>query len=74
MICQVITGIFLGMFYVASVDLAYFSIEYIMRDVSGGWLIRYLHANGASLVFACAYLHIYRGLYYISYQPPSVIV
>jgi ubiquinol-cytochrome c reductase cytochrome b/c1 subunit len=74
MLSQVITGIFLAMFYVSSVDWAFYSIEYIMRDVAGGWIIRYLHANGASLIFGCVSLHIFRGIYYGSYQSPSVIV
>ena len=74
MIVQIATGIFLAMFYVSSIDLAFYSIEYIMRDVSGGFMIRYLHANGASVIFGFLYLHIYRGLYYGSYQSPSVVV
>ena len=74
MFSQVMTGIFLAMFYVSSVDLAFYSIEYIMRDVAGGWMIRYLHANVASIIFGCIYLHIYRGIYYGSFQSPTVIV
>ena len=74
MFSQIVTGIFLAMFYVSSIDLAFYSVEYVMRDVQFGWLIRYLHANGASLIFACLYLHIYRGLRYGAYQPPSTTV
>lgn len=58
------------MYYTGHVDLAFDSVEHIMRDISYGWLIRYMHANGASLFFLIIYLHIFRGLYYSSYFTP----
>jgi len=70
LVIQIITGIFLAMHYCPQVDLAFASVEHIMRDVQGGWFIRYVHANGASLFFIMVYLHIFRGIYYGSYQYP----
>ena len=70
LIVQIFTGVFLAMFYTGHVDLAFDSVEHIMRDISFGWLLRYIHANGASLFFAVVYLHIFRGLYYGSYYMP----
>ena len=67
---QVATGVSLGMHYTAHIDLAFLSVEYIMRNVQYGWLIRYLHSNGASLFFLFVYLHIARGLYAGSYSWP----
>jgi quinol-cytochrome oxidoreductase complex cytochrome b subunit len=67
---QLITGIFLAMHYSPHVDLAFHSVEHIMRDVNNGWLIRYVHANGASMFFIVVYCHIGRGLYYGSYVSP----
>jgi ubiquinol-cytochrome c reductase cytochrome b subunit len=67
---QLITGIFLAMHYTPHVDLAFASVEHIMRDVNNGWLIRYLHANGASMFFIIVYSHMFRGLYYGSYMHP----
>ena len=67
---QLITGIFLAMHYIPHVDLAFDSVEHIMRDVNYGWLLRYLHSNGASMFFLVVYLHIGRGLYYGSYLYP----
>ena len=67
---QIITGIFLAMHYTPHIELAFFSVEHIMRDVNNGWLLRYLHANGASMFFLVVYFHIGRGLYYNSYQSP----
>jgi ubiquinol-cytochrome c reductase cytochrome b subunit len=67
---QIITGIFLAMHYTPHVDLAFNSVEHIMRDVNNGWIIRYLHANGASMFFIVTYLHIFRGLYFGSYMYP----
>ena len=67
---QLITGIALAMHYVPHVDLAFLSVEHIMRDVNNGWLIRYAHANGASFFFLVVYIHIARGLYYGSYMSP----
>lgn len=71
MIIQILTGIFLAMHYSSDITLAFVSVEYhIMRDVNNGWLIRYAHANGASVIFALMYLHIGRTLYYKTYNPP----
>jgi len=67
---QIITGIFLAMHYTPHIDLAFNSVEHIMRDVNNGWLLRYLHANGASMFFIVVYCHIFRGLYYGSYMEP----
>nr|YP_009413539.1 cytochrome b [Zoanthus sansibaricus]YP_009738044.1 cytochrome b [Zoanthus sociatus]YP_010872549.1 cytochrome b [Zoanthus pulchellus]QIB71230.1 cytochrome b [Zoanthus cf. pulchellus AP-2020]QIB71243.1 cytochrome b [Zoanthus cf. sociatus AP-2020]QIB71269.1 cytochrome b [Zoanthus sp. AP-2020]ASM81637.1 cytochrome b [Zoanthus sansibaricus]QIB71256.1 cytochrome b [Zoanthus sociatus] len=69
---QIITGIFLSMHYCADVSLAFASVGHIMRDVNYGFLLRYLHANGASMFFLCVYLHIGRGLYYGSYSRTAV--
>nr|YP_010166736.1 cytochrome b [Oreodytes scitulus]QRV62840.1 cytochrome b [Oreodytes scitulus] len=65
---QIITGIFLAMHYSANIELAFYSINHICRDVNYGWLMRTLHANGASFFFICIYLHIGRGMYYGSYK------
>jgi len=70
LVIQIITGIFLAMHYTPHVDLAFYSVEHIMRDVNNGWLIRYLHANGASMFFIVVYSHIFRGLYYGSFIYP----
>lgn len=67
LIIQITSGIFLAMFYIPHIDIAFNSVEYIMREVPYGWLIRYIHANGASFFFAMVYLHIVRGLLYSSY-------
>lgn len=69
---QILTGIFLAMHYVPHVDLAFLSVEHIMRDVEFGWLIRYLHSNGASMIFVFLYLHIAKGLYFRSYSFPRI--
>lgn len=71
---QIVTGIFLAMFYVPSIESAFSSVQYIMRDVNYGWLIRYIHANGASFFFICVYIHIFRGLYYNSYTTPRELL
>ena len=71
---QILTGIALAMHYTAHVDLAFLSVEHIMRDVNGGWLLRYTHANGASMFFIVVYIHIGRGLYYGSYIQPRGFV
>jgi len=68
---QIITGIALAMHYTPDVDLAFLSVEHIMRNVNFGWLIRYLHANGASFFFIMVYIHILRGLYYKSFFNPK---
>ena len=70
LVSQIITGICLAMHYAAHIDLSFYLVEHIMRDVSYGWLIRYLHANGASLFFLFVFLHIGRGLYAGSYTYP----
>nr|QIS49064.1 cytochrome b [Triaenodon obesus] len=67
LIIQIITGLFLAMHYTADISMAFSSVVHICRDVNYGWLIRNIHANGASLFFICVYLHIARGLYYGSY-------
>jgi len=67
---QIITGVLLAMHYTAHADLAFASVEHIMRDVNHGWLLRYAHANGASMFFIVVYVHIFRGLYYGSYLYP----
>jgi ubiquinol-cytochrome c reductase cytochrome b subunit len=71
---QIITGILLAMHYTPHIDLAFLSVEHIMRDVNNGWLIRYCHANGASMFFIAVFLHIGRGLYYGSYAKPRGFV
>jgi len=67
---QIVTGIFLAMHYTPHIVYAFSSVEHIMRDVNNGWLIRYLHANGASMFFIVVYCHIFRGLYFGSYMYP----
>jgi ubiquinol-cytochrome c reductase cytochrome b subunit len=68
LIIQIISGVLLAMHYTPHITLAFNSVEHIMRDVNFGWLIRYTHANGASVFFIIVYLHICRGLYFKSYQ------
>jgi len=67
LIFQIITWVFLSMFYTPHADYAFLSVERMMRDVNNGWLIRYLHSNGASLFFLLVYLHMGRGFYYKVY-------
>jgi len=74
LIIQMATGIFLAMHFTAHVDLAFNSVEHIMRDVNYGWLIRYAHANGASMFFVMVFIHIGRGLYYGSYTGARAMV
>lgn len=71
---QIVTGVLLAMHYTPNVDLAFISVEHIMRDVNYGWLIRYMHANVASFFFIFVYLHIARGLYFGSYRSPRVLL
>ncbi|HEY0660362.1 MAG TPA: cytochrome bc complex cytochrome b subunit [Lysobacter sp.] len=71
---QIVTGIFLTMHFKPSAAEAFASVEYIMRDVEWGWLIRYMHSTGASLFFIVVYLHMFRGLLYGSYQKPRELV
>lgn len=68
LIIQIITGLFLTIYYTANIEIAFFSINYISRNVNYGWLIRTLHANGASFFFICVYFHIGRGIYYESFN------
>ena len=70
---QIVTGIILAMHYTPNVDLAFASVEHIMRNVNGGTFLRYLHLNGASLFFFAVYIHIFRGLYYGSYKAPREV-
>ncbi|CAN1138795.1 Cytochrome b [Linum perenne] len=74
LVIQIVTGVFLAMHYTPHVDLAFNSVEHIMRDVEGGWLLRYMHANGASMFFIVVHLHIFRGLYHASYSSPREFV
>lgn len=70
LVIQILSGVFLAMHYCPDIDLAFYSVEHIMTDVNNGWLIRYIHANGASMFFIVVYCHIFRGLYYGSYIYP----
>lgn len=74
LVVQIITGIVLAMHYTPHVDLAFKSVEGIMRDVNYGWLLRYLHSNGASMFFVAVYIHIFRGMYYGSYKEPREVL
>ena len=71
---QIITGIVLAMHYTPTTEMAFASVERIMRDVNGGWLIRFVHANGASMFFVAVYIHMLRGLYYGSYKAPREMI
>src|SRR4051812_32732652 len=71
---QILTGIFLTMFYKPNAAEAFASVEYIMRDVDWGWLIRYMHSTGASLFFVVVYLHMFRALMYGSYKKPRELL
>nr|ALC75251.1 cytochrome b [Drosophila melanogaster]APO15280.2 cytochrome b [Drosophila melanogaster] len=68
LIIQILTGLFLAMHYTADINLAFYSVNHICRNVNYGWLLRTLHANGASFFFICIYLHVGRGIYYGSYK------
>ena len=74
LVAQIVTGIVLAMHYVAHADLAFNSIEHIMRDVNYGWLLRYLHSNGSSMFFLAVYVHIFRSLFYGSHKSPREII
>jgi ubiquinol-cytochrome c reductase cytochrome b subunit len=74
LVLQIVTGIFLTMHYKPDTNLAFASVEYIMRDVSWGWLIRYMHSVGASFFFIVVYLHMFRGLLYGSHRKPRELV
>ena len=71
---QIITGVVLAMHYTPHVDMAFNSVEQIVRDVNYGWLLRYLHSNGASMFFIAVYIHMFRGLYYGSYKEPREVL
>ncbi|HMK79621.1 MAG TPA: cytochrome c1 [Xanthobacteraceae bacterium] len=71
---QIITGVVLVMHYTPQADLAFNSVEHLMRDVNYGWLLRYLHSNGASMFFVAVYVHMFRGLYYGSYKEPREVL
>ena len=68
LVTQIVRGLFLAMYFASDINLAFDSTVYISRDVNFGWLIRSIHANGASIFFLCLYIHTGRGLYYGSYQ------
>ncbi|WP_417691000.1 cytochrome b [Roseibium sp.] len=73
LVAQILTGVVLVMHYTPSTAAAFDSVEHIMRDVNFGWMLRYLHANGASMFFIAVYIHIFRGMYYGSYKAPREI-
>ncbi len=73
LVLQIVTGVILVMHYTPHVDMAFASVEHIMRDVNGGFFIRYLHSNGASLFFVAVYIHMFRGLFYGSYKAPREV-
>jgi len=73
LVLQIVTGIILVMHYTPHVDMAFASVEHIMRNVNGGHMLRYLHQNGASLFFIAVYIHMFRGLYYGSYKSPREV-
>jgi quinol-cytochrome oxidoreductase complex cytochrome b subunit len=74
LVSQIITGVILAMHYTPHASMAFNSVEGIMRDVEYGWLMRYMHANGASFFFIAVYIHIFRGLYYGSYKAPREVL
>lgn len=74
LVIQIVTGIFLTMHYKPDAELAFASVEYIMRDVPWGWLVRYMHSTGASAFFVIVYLHMFRGLIYGSHREPRELV
>ncbi|MBV7255839.1 cytochrome b/b6 [Pacificimonas sp. WHA3] len=74
LVIQIVTGVVLAMHYAANTEVAFSSVEHIMRDVNYGWLMRYMHANGASFFFIVVYVHMWRGLYYGSYKAPRELV
>ena len=74
LVCQIASGVTLAMHYTPESTLAFSSVEHIMRDVNYGWLLRYVHANGASMFFIAVYIHIFRGIYYGSYKAPREVL
>src|SRR5207247_8969451 len=73
-VIMIATSVVLAMHYQPNADLAFDSVERIMRDVNYGWLLRYIHANGASMFFLIVYIHLFRGLYYGSYKYPRELL
>ena len=74
LILMIVTGVFLAMNYAANAGIAFDSVERIMRDVNSGWMLRYMHMNGAHFFFAVVYIHIFRGMYYGSYKNPRELL
>jgi quinol-cytochrome oxidoreductase complex cytochrome b subunit len=74
LVTQIATGVILAMHYVPNATLAFGSVEHIMRDVNHGWMIRFIHANGASMFFLAVYVHMFRGIYYGSYKAPREVI
>jgi len=74
LVAQIVTGVVLAMHYTPESTMAFSSVEHIMRDVNYGWLMRYLHSNGASMFFLAVYMHIFRGIYYGSYKAPREVL
>ena len=74
LVSQILTGVVLAMHYVANTSMAFDSVEHIMRNVNSGWLLRYMHSNGASMFFLAVYIHMFRGLYYGSYKAPRELL
>ena len=74
LVLQIVSGVFLAMHYKADANLAFDSVQYIMREVNYGWLIRYLHTTGASAFFIVIYVHMARTLYYASYHAPRELL
>src|SRR5476649_306120 len=74
LVVQIVTGIVLAMHYKPDEGLAFDSVENIMRNINYGWLLRYIHSNGASMFFLAVYIHMFRGLYYGSYKAPREIL
>ena len=74
LIAQIVTGVVLAMHYTPDSTLAFSSVEKIMRDVNWGWMLRYAHANGASMFFFAVYIHMFRGIYYGSYKAPREVL
>jgi ubiquinol-cytochrome c reductase cytochrome b subunit len=74
LVAQILTGVVLAMHYTPHASMAFDSVEAIMRDVNYGWLLRYLHSNGASMFFVAVYIHIFRGMYYGSYKAPREVL
>ena len=74
LVLQIVTGVILAMHYAANAQVAFASVEHIMRDVNWGWMLRYAHANGASFFFIVVYIHIFRGLFYSSYKAPREMI